>query len=105
MTTKNNQIEPLVIERTFNAPIALVWKAITTKEEMKRWSFDIKEFKPDVGFEFQFYGEKDGVKYLHRCKVTEVIPEKKLAYVGAMRAMTATPWSLLNYLLREIKPD
>ncbi len=80
MTTKNNQIEPLVIERTFNAPIAQVWKAITTREEIKRWSFDIEEFKPEVGFEFQFYGEKDGVKYLHRCKVTEVIPGKKLAY-------------------------
>jgi uncharacterized protein YndB with AHSA1/START domain len=104
MTTKNNKIEPLVIERTFNAPVTQVWKAITTKEEMKRWFFAIEEFKSDVGFEFQFYGEKDGVKYFHRCKITEVIPEKKLAY-GAMRGMTATPWSLLNYLLREIKPD
>jgi uncharacterized protein YndB with AHSA1/START domain len=44
MTTKNNKTEPLVIERTFNAPIAQVWKAITTKEEMKRWFFDIEEF-------------------------------------------------------------
>src|SRR5258708_23092965 len=80
MTTKNNQIEPLVIERTYNARIAQVWKAITTREEIKRWSFDIEEFKPEVGFEFQFYGVKDGVKYLNRCKVTEVIPGKKLAY-------------------------
>ncbi|MGA8476860.1 MAG: SRPBCC domain-containing protein [Chthoniobacterales bacterium] len=80
MTTKNNKIEPLVIERTFNSPVTQVWKAITTKEEMKRWFFAIEEFKSDVGFEFQFYGEKDGVKYFHRCKITEVIPEKKLAY-------------------------
>jgi uncharacterized protein YndB with AHSA1/START domain len=71
---------PLVIERTFNAPIAKVWRAITNKSVMKQWSFDIKEFKPEVGFEFQFYGEKDGVKYFHRCKITEVIPGKKLAY-------------------------
>jgi uncharacterized protein YndB with AHSA1/START domain len=71
---------PLVIERTFNAPIARVWKAITNKKEIKQWSFDIKEFKPEVGFEFQFYGEKDDMKYFHRCKITEVIPGKKLAY-------------------------
>jgi uncharacterized protein YndB with AHSA1/START domain len=71
---------PLVMERTFHAPIARVWKAITDKDEMKQWSFDIKEFKPEKGFEFQFYGEKDGVKYFHRCKVKEVIRGKKLAY-------------------------
>jgi uncharacterized protein YndB with AHSA1/START domain len=71
---------PLVIERTFNAPIAKVWKAITNKNDMKKWSFEIKEFKAKVGFEFQFYGEKDGAKYFHRCKITEVIPRKRLAY-------------------------
>jgi uncharacterized protein YndB with AHSA1/START domain len=88
MTTKNKsnkkqqttKSEPLVLERTFNAPIARVWKAITNKDDMKEWSFDIKEFKPEAGFEFEFYGEKDGVKYFHRCKIAEVIPEKKLAY-------------------------
>jgi len=74
------QTPPLVIERTFNAPVAKVWKAITNKNEMKKWSFEIKEFKPEVGFEFEFIGEKDGCKYFHRCKVAEVIREKKLAY-------------------------
>jgi uncharacterized protein YndB with AHSA1/START domain len=72
--------EPVVIERVFNAPAAAVWKAITNKDDIKQWSFDIKEFKPEVGFEFQMYGEKDGVKYLHLCKITEVILGKKLAY-------------------------
>ena len=74
------QTPPLVLERTFNAPIAKVWQAITNKDEIKQWSFDIKEFKPEVGFEFQFYGEKDGTKYFHHCQVTEVIRGKKLAY-------------------------
>ena len=71
---------PLVIERTFQAPLAAVWKAITTKEDIKQWSFDLKEFRAEAGFEFQFSAEKDGVSYIHRCKVTEVIREKKLAY-------------------------
>jgi uncharacterized protein YndB with AHSA1/START domain len=72
---------PFIIERTFNAPIEKVWKAITGKDEMKQWYFDLAEFKPVVGFEFQFYGEgKQGEKYLHLCKVTDVVTGKKLSY-------------------------
>jgi uncharacterized protein YndB with AHSA1/START domain len=72
--------DPLVIERTFNAPVAAVWQALTTKAAIKQWSFDVSGFKAEAGFEFTFYGEKDGMKYFHRCQVTEAIPRKKLAY-------------------------
>jgi uncharacterized protein YndB with AHSA1/START domain len=72
--------EPLVIERTFNAPVAKVWRALTNKDEMKRWYFDLKEFKPEVGFEFQFTVEHEGFKYAHRCIIREVIPGKKLVH-------------------------
>jgi uncharacterized protein YndB with AHSA1/START domain len=74
------QNQPFVIERTFDAPVALVWRAITTKEDMSRWYFDLKEFKPESGIEFQFVVEHEGNTYDHRCKVTEVIPQKKIAY-------------------------
>jgi len=80
MATKQNLEEAIVIEQTFNAPIAWVWKALTDKDEMKRWYFDLKEFKPAVGFEFEFTVEHEGFKYSHLCKITEVIPQKKLAY-------------------------
>lgn len=71
----------VVVEEIYNAPIEIVWKALTDKEEMKKWYFDLSEFKPEVGFEFQFIGQ--GVKgdnYVHLCKITEVIPLKKLQY-------------------------
>lgn len=72
---------PFVIEQMLNAPAAIVWKAITDKTEMKQWYFDLTEFKPVVGFQFQFYGEgRKGEKYLHICKITEVIAEEKLTY-------------------------
>jgi len=71
---------PFTIERTFDAPVALVWRAITTKEDMRRWCFDMKNFKPEVGCEFQFVVEHEGNTYDHRCKVTEVISQKKIAY-------------------------
>jgi uncharacterized protein YndB with AHSA1/START domain len=57
-----------------------VWKALTDVEQVRVWYFDLKEFKPEVGFEFEFVVEHEGMKYHHLCKVTEVIPQKKLAY-------------------------
>src|SRR6185369_6683896 len=72
--------EPLIIERTYATPIAKVWKAITNNEDMKHWYFDLAEFRPEVGFEFEFTGGPDDRLYLHKCKVTEVVPNKKIAY-------------------------
>jgi len=72
--------EPLVIERLLNAPADRVWKAITDKNEMKKWYFDIAEFKAEVGFEFRFSAGSEKKKYLHLCKVTEVVAGKKLTY-------------------------
>ena len=72
--------ELFVIERTFNAPIAKVWSAITNRDEMKQWYFGITEFKPEVGFEFTFTGSNEGRTFIHLCKVTEVVPGTKLAY-------------------------
>jgi uncharacterized protein YndB with AHSA1/START domain len=72
--------DPFIIERTFNAPVTKVWKALTDKSDMKQWYFDLAEFKPEVGFEFQFYGGTEGKQYLHLCKITNVIPNKKLTY-------------------------
>jgi uncharacterized protein YndB with AHSA1/START domain len=75
------------IERIFKASIKDVWRAITEKDLMKQWYFDLPEFKPEVGFTFEFTGgEEGGKQYLHRCIITEVIIEKKLThtwcYVG-----------------------
>ncbi len=80
MTTTTESIEPLVIERTLNAPVARVWKALTDVDEMRSWYFDLKEFKPGPGFEFEFTVEHEGMKYHHLCKVTEAIPPKRIAY-------------------------
>ncbi len=72
--------EPFVIERTYNAPVERVWKAITDRDQMKEWYFNLAEFKPEVGFEFEFTGGSEEKTYLHKCRITTVIPNKKLAY-------------------------
>jgi uncharacterized protein YndB with AHSA1/START domain len=76
-----NQHQPFVIERSYNAPVERIWKAITDKDDMKQWYFDLREFKPIVGFSFEFYGKgSTGQTMKHLCQVTEVQPLKKLVY-------------------------
>jgi uncharacterized protein YndB with AHSA1/START domain len=72
--------EPFVIERIFNAPAKKVWKALTDKDEMKQWYFNIASFKPEPGFEFEFTAGSPEKSYLHKCKVKEVVVGKKLSY-------------------------
>lgn len=75
---------PFIIERILKAPVTKVWEAITDKAAMKQWYFDLSEFKPVVGFEFSFPGRgHKGEKYIHQCKITEVVKEKKLVYSWA----------------------
>lgn len=45
---------PILTERAFDAPVAIVWKAQTDKNEMKKWYFDLEDFKPEKGFKFEF---------------------------------------------------
>jgi uncharacterized protein YndB with AHSA1/START domain len=73
--------QPFVIERIFDAPIEKVWDALTKNVQMKKWYFQLPDFKAVVGFEFSFKGGPDEKNYYnHLCKVTEVIPGKKIAY-------------------------
>lgn len=72
--------DPVVVERTYNATVAAVWRAITDKQEMKKWYFDLEEFRPEVGFEFRFMGGTEQKQYLHICVIEEVIPFKKLRH-------------------------
>ncbi|MDB5210238.1 MAG: hypothetical protein JWQ30_1065 [Sediminibacterium sp.] len=74
------QNEPIVMERVFDAPVQKVWEAISNKDEMKKWYFDLAEFKAEPGFEFSFLAGEEGKEYLHLCRVTEAVPGKKLSY-------------------------
>jgi uncharacterized protein YndB with AHSA1/START domain len=80
MTIKTESTDAVIVERTLNAPVARVWQALTDVDQMREWYFDLKEFKPQVGFEFEFIVEHEGNSYHHVCRITEVIPQKKIAY-------------------------
>jgi uncharacterized protein YndB with AHSA1/START domain len=79
--------EPVVKEVSLDAPVSRVWKALTNKNELKQWCFDMNAFEPKAGFEFQFYGEKDGHKFLHLCKVLEAEPQKKMKWLWSYQGV------------------
>lgn len=81
MTKEKIATEAIVVERIYHASSDKVWQALTDNAKMKEWYFDIKAFKAEVGFEFSFYAEDGkGRKLLHLCKITAVVPGRKLAY-------------------------
>ncbi|MFI5202676.1 MAG: SRPBCC domain-containing protein [Candidatus Kapaibacterium sp.] len=95
-----NASSTVVVERTFNSPIERVWDAISNNDAMKQWYFQLPEFRPEVGFEFEFQGgPPDKEPYLHKCKVTEVIPGKKLAYTWryeGWKGISTVTWELFE---------
>ena len=44
---------PIIIERNYNASVASVWYALTSREDMEQWYFKLEKFKPETDFEFQ----------------------------------------------------
>lgn len=91
--------QPIIVEKVVNAPVARVWKAITDKKQMKEWYFDIASFEPKVGFEFQFEAGNEGRMYIHQCKITEVVENKKLKHTWAFKGYegaSVVTWELTD---------
>jgi uncharacterized protein YndB with AHSA1/START domain len=75
------EAEPIVVERIYKAAIARVWRAITDEKEMPKWFFEpIRSFRPELGFETRFTVRDGGKDYVHAWRVTEVVPQKRIAY-------------------------
>jgi uncharacterized protein YndB with AHSA1/START domain len=70
---------------------------------MKQWYFDLAEFKPEVGFEFQFLAGDNKKQWLHLCKVTEVEEKKKIAYSWRYEGYTGISYVIFE--LSTVKPD
>ncbi len=90
--------EPIVVEQIFNAPISVVWKAITDTDQMRRWFFEtMTNFEPAVGFQTQFNVRVEDQDYPHQWKVTDVVPEKRIVYdwrYGGYPGNSSVTWEL-----------
>jgi uncharacterized protein YndB with AHSA1/START domain len=96
MQQDNNSI---TLSRVYQAPIELIWKAITDMEEMKKWYFDFAgAFRLELGHEFEWYaGPAEGKQWLHRGKITEIIDGRKLAHTWeypGYSGSSAVTWEL-----------
>lgn len=58
---------------------------------MKHCYFDIKEFRPEVGSEFDFHAGDGTTDFHHLCRVVELIPHKKLAYTWRYEGLETFP--------------
>lgn len=92
---------PIIIQFKIDAPIEKVWKALTDKNEMKSWYFDISDFELEVGKQFNFYEPGEERKYHHQGDILEIIPKQKLqhtwSYPELYNGKSTVTW--------EIQPD
>lgn len=83
------------LEKTYDAPVEMVWEAWTDPEMLKEWwgpdNVIIPEAEVDLRVGGRFYivmeagegmGEHKGVRWPMEAKFTEVVPHSKLAYTA-----------------------
>lgn len=83
----NNDNRTMRIERTFNAPIELVWQVWTEPDHIKNWwgpngfTNTIKTMNVREGGEWLFtmHGP-DGTNYANRSVYKEIVPHKKIVF-------------------------
>jgi uncharacterized protein YndB with AHSA1/START domain len=90
---------PIIIEYTYRASINHVWEAITDPAKMRQWYFaQINFFKAEVGFQTEFDVSFEGKHFMHQWKVTEVQPERTIAYgwrYAGYSGDSSTVWELI----------
>ncbi|MEP7238329.1 MAG: SRPBCC domain-containing protein [Ferruginibacter sp.] len=92
-------MEIFQIEKTYNAPIALLWQAITDREMMKEWYFNFGEdFKLETGAVFEWTaGDTEDNQWLHQGKMLEIIKDEKLVHTWAYpgySGISTVSWNL-----------
>lgn len=90
--------EKVVVKQRVEAPVDKVWNALTDKNQMKEWYFDIPDFDLNVHQEFNFYEPGGAQKFRHHGEILEVIPKQKLkhtwSYPEISREKTIVRWEL-----------
>ncbi|WDR06858.1 SRPBCC domain-containing protein [Devosia rhodophyticola] len=90
MTDQTTTTRSVVIEREIACPPEKLWRALTQPLLISEWLMS-NDFQPDVGHRFKFSADWGSVD----CAVTEVEPQKKLAYKwDAMGLESTVTWTL-----------
>lgn len=84
------EVRSVVIEREMPFPASRIWRALTRPELMAEWLLK-SDFAPEVGRAFRFTQEWGTID----CRVTEVEPERSLAYTWSAFGLESTvTWTL-----------
>lgn len=79
-------------------PASKIWEALTDKNKMKEWYFDIPDFELKVGSTFNFYEPGDARQFHHQCVIKEIETNKKLSHTwthpGLSKGESTVTWSL-----------
>ena len=81
-------------------PATKIWQAITDKNQMKEWYFEIPDFELKIGAVFNFFEPGGRNEYHHRCIVKEIVPEKKFSHTWT-HPNHSKGESMLSWLLNE----
>jgi len=75
---------PLIQEFFYNSPTEKVWQALIDTDQMRKWYFpQLQNFKPHVGYKFQF--DDKNSEYQKEWIVTKVTEGKTLAHSWAYK--------------------
>lgn len=84
------EIRSVLVEREMPFPPARIWRALTQPHLIAEWLLQ-SDFAPVVGRDFKFTQEWGAID----CRVTEVEPERSLAYTWAAFGLESTvTWTL-----------
>ena len=90
----------VIVERTYDASPARVWRAITDPAQMKQWYLPVTDFRPELGFETRFDQRVENKVFPHVWKVTDVVPGERISYEWHL---TGNPGS--SRVTFELTPD
>ncbi len=81
-------------------PASKIWEALTQKDKMKEWYFDIPDFELREGSVFNFYEPGGENKFHHRCVIREIVPDKKFSHTWTYPELSKGE-SLVTWFLTE----
>jgi uncharacterized protein YndB with AHSA1/START domain len=87
METNDTKDRELLLKRTLNAPVALVWEVFTNADHIANWwgpngftnTITVMDVKPGGQWQFVMHGP-DGTDYKNRSVFKEVIQHKKIVF-------------------------
>lgn len=97
METNDTKDRELLLTRTLNAPVALVWEVWTNAEHITNWwgpngftnTITVMDVKPGGQWQLVMHGP-DGTDYKNRSVFKEVVLHKKIVFEHVAPNFTAT---------------